>query len=316
MPPQGREETVARLDRILERAPNFARALGARAYARAWLNFQVPSAGGHEAVLRDAERALALAPDLAEPRVARAVAYWSSSGGWRLVEAVRELETAIARNPGLQIAHLDLSRILYHCGWMVESERALETARRLNPASSEVIRGGATITWFSGDPGAGLAEFRELPPGVEREGIGGRWQILHARLLLEDPEPLLAEAEAWVAEGPSATPLPLALLAVARVRSGSPDIRDLEAQIESADRRIGHFHHVDHLLAEAYAQKGDAPRAVEHLRRAATSGFPCPVCFETDPLLAPIRSSPAYAAFREELVRQQEGLRGRLKGVL
>jgi len=316
MPQEGRREMVARLDRIIERAPDFARAIGARSYARAWLNFQVPSPGGHEAVLRDAERALALAPNLAEPRVARASAYWSSSGGWRVVEAVRELKAAIARNPGLEIAHLDLSRILNHYGWSGEARRALETARRLNPASLEVIRSAGIIAWYSGDPRAGLAEYRKLPPEVVRETIGGRWQILQTRLLFEDPRPLLAEAEAWVAERRSDTPLPLALLAVARVRNGRTDIRDLVAAIESADRRIGHFHHVDHLMAEAYAQKGDAGRAVEYLRRAATSGFPCLVCFETDPLLAPIRGSAEYRALRDELAERDRAYRSALKDVL
>ena len=315
-PPAGRRETVARLDRILERAPNFARAIGARAYARAWLNFQAPSPGGHEAVLRDAERALALAPNLAEPRVARAVAYWSSSGGWKVVEAVRELKSAIARNPGLELAHLDLARILSHSGWMAEARAALEGARRLNPASPEVLRTAGTIAWYSGDPHTGLAEYRRLPPEVVRETIGGRWQILQTRLLFEDPRPLLAEAEAWVAERPSDTSLPQALLALARVRNGRTDIRDLVAAIASADRRIGHFHHVDHLMAEAYAQKGDAGGAIEYLRRAATSGLSCPVCFETDPLLAPIRGSAEYRALRDELGERDRAYRSALKDVL
>ena len=316
MPVERRRALVARFDRILERAPHFARAIAARSYARAWLNFHTPSPGGHEAVLRDAERALAIDPSLAEPRVARASSYWSSSGGWKVAEAVRELKSAIERNPGLEIAHLDLTRILSHYGWLAEARAALEPARRLNPASPEALRLGATILWFGGDFGPALEEFRRLPSEIAREPMGGRYQILNLRLLLEDPRPLLAEAEAWVVERRPETKLPQAVLALARARSGRGDIRDLESDIASADPRIGHFHHVYNLLAEAHAQEGDAGRAIENLRRAASTGLACLICFETDPMLAPVRSSREYLSLREELKRQDAGYRQALKGVL
>ncbi len=316
MAPEGRRALVARFDRILERAPNFARAVAARSYARAGLNFQNPSPGGHEGVLRDAERALTLDPSLAEPRVARALVHWSSSGGWQCGEAVRELKSAIERNPGLEIAHLDLTRILVHYGWLTEARAALEHARRLNPASPEVLRLGANILWHGGDLRAALNEYRRLPVELTRGATGGRWQILNLRLVLEDPRPLLAEAEAWVAERQPETKLPQAVLALARARSGQPDFRDLESDIASADPRVGHFHHVYNLLAEAHAQKGDAGRAVEYLRRAASTGLACLICFETDPGLAPVRSSREYLSFREELKRQDAVYRQALQGVL
>jgi TolB-like protein/tetratricopeptide (TPR) repeat protein len=317
MQPAERRATVERLDRILERVPDFARALGARAYARAWFNFQAPSPGGHEALLSDAERALELDPEMPEPRLARALANWSSQGGWRFVEAVRELKAAIERNPGLELAHLDLSRILHHYGWISEAREALESARRLNPASPESQRLAASNIWYSGeDPRAALAEFRRIPPELLRGPTGGRWQILQLRLQLEQSSvPLLAEAEAWVAEEPAGTPLPFALLAVARVRSGQPEISDLERRIASADPRIGHFHHVDHIMAEAHAQKRDARRSVSYLRQAAVTGFPCLVYFDTDPLLAPIRGSKEYAGLRQELERELEGYRAQLKDI-
>jgi TolB-like protein len=315
MQPEERRQMVERLDRILDRVPDFARALGARAYARAWFSFQSPSPGGHEAVLADAERALELDPGIAEPRLARALAYWSSQGGWKLAEAVRELKAAIATNPGLEFAHLDLSRILQHYGFMSEARQALEPARRLNPAHAELQRNVATILWYSGDLGAALAQYRRIPPQLLRGALGGRWQLLHLRLQIEDPRPLLTEALAWVAEGPSETPLPLALLAVARVLGGQPDISDLERRIRLAAPRIGHFHHVYHLLAEAHAQKGDAERSVSYLRQAAATGFPCLVLFESDPLLAPIRGSVQYLGLRRELERMLQSYRAQLGDV-
>jgi hypothetical protein len=161
-----------------------------------------------------------------------------------------------------------------------------------------------------------LNEYRRLPVELTRGATGGRWQILNLRLLLENPGPLLAEAEAWVAERQPETKLPQAVLALARTRSGLPDFRDLESDIASADPRIGHFHHVYNVLAEAHAQRGDAGRAVGYLRRAASTGLACLICFDTDPSLAPIRSSPEYRSFREELARKDAEDRQALKGVL
>jgi TolB-like protein len=313
-----RHETVERLDRILERVPDFARALGARAYARASSNFQSPTPDGPGAVMSDARRALELDPGLAEPRIARASLLWSSSGNWKFVEAVRELEDAIERSPGLELAYLDLARVFQHYGWLAESRHALARATKINPTSVEGMRLDATILWFSGDPRAALTGFRRLPAEILLGGspLGGWYQILQIRSQLgEAPASLLAETEAWTAKDRGNSPLPLALLALERVRSGHSDISDLERRIAGADPAIGHFHHIDHILAEAYAQKGDASRSVSSLRHAAATGFPCVAFFDADPLLAPIRASGEYAALRQELGRQDESYRAQLPGI-
>jgi TolB-like protein/tetratricopeptide (TPR) repeat protein len=312
-----RRELLGRLDRILERAPNFAKALGARAYARAWFNFQSPSPEGQLAATRDAERALVLDPDLAEPRIARAVAHWSFAGGWNFVDAVRELKAVIKHKPGLDLAHLDLARILVHYGWMEEARAELDIARRISPTSSEILLVEAHRLWLSGELKEALAMYHLMPQALLRERAGGRYQILQLRLVLEDPRPVLAEVQDWVAEREVDTQLPQALLALARVRNGRRDISDLEKEIASADptTMAGHFHHVDHVMAEVYAQKGDTARAIQALRRAATTGMPCLSAFDTDPLLAPIRASADYATFRRDLVELQAELRRRVQTV-
>ncbi|HEY7574081.1 MAG TPA: serine/threonine-protein kinase [Thermoanaerobaculia bacterium] len=313
-----RRELVTSLDRILERAPDFARAIGARSYARAMLNFQDPSPEGFQAAMQDAERSLALEPHLAEPRVARASLYWSSLGGWKVVEAVRELRAAIAQNPGTEIAHLDLTRILYHTGWLDEAREAVVPARRLNPTGPEVTRISGHLAWYSGDPRGALAEFQRLPPDLLAESLGGRWQVLHLRLLVESPSKVAPDVEAWAAEAQArthATWLPDSLLALARVLQGRMDIDDLEKRIASAnpDASAGHFHHVDHLLAEAHAVRRDFQRSVEHLRRASKTGLNCIPCFENDRLLAPTRATAEYRELKAEMEKRDEGFRAALK---
>jgi hypothetical protein len=91
------------------------------------------------------------------------------------------------------------------------------------------------------------------------------------------------------------------------------DIADLEGRIAALDPRIGHFHHVDHVLADAHAIKGEAARAVEYLRRASETGLNCLPVFENDPLLARIRESPEYRALKVEMERRDAGYREALK---
>jgi TolB-like protein len=313
-----RQGTIRQLDRILERVPDYARALGARAYARATSNFQTPTPDGPERVLADAQRALELDPELPEPRIARASLYWSSQGGWRVVDAVRELKAVIERNPGLELAYLDLGRILHHYGWMEESRRMIASAQRLNPTSAEGQRLVATILWYSGDLRGALADFRRIPREVLlRSAQAGRYQVLQLRSELgQDLAAVNAEAQAWVDEGPLESPLPLAVLALARVRNGQPEISDIEARIASSDPGIGHFHHVDHILAQAHAQKGEVERSVSLLRQAAATGLACAKLLDTDPLLAPIRGSGAYAALRQDVERQVENDRAKLGNLI
>jgi hypothetical protein len=99
------------------------------------------------------------------------------------------------------------------------------------------------------------------------------------------------------------------------VLAGQREVGDLERQILAADSQRGHFHHVLHFLAEARAQKGDAVGAVALLSRAAETGLSCLVCFDGDPMLSPIRSSPEYAALRVRLTQSDRTYRAALTGV-
>ena len=311
--PEHRAEIAATFDRILHEQPDFPPAIGARAYARAWVTFVRPTAENYAAALADAERAVALDPRLVEPRVAKASLAWSSLGGWDVVTAVRELADAIARAPNLEIARLDLARIHYHSGWKDAARRQLEEARRVNPGG-EVERLDALLTTWLDSPQKGL-EVRERIPEERRGSWATQWQIFWVRVVTEDPARVLPDAEAFYREAPRFDPVYAALLAIARARAGR-DTSDLEERIARADRRVGHFHHVLHFLADVKAIRGDVSGAVSSLREAAESGFPCATCFEKDPMLAPIRGSRDYAELRKEIDRRNDRYRAALKGVL
>jgi TolB-like protein len=309
-----KQEALRTLDEILREAPDFARAIATRAYARAWTNFFFPAPSGYEGVLADARRAIELDPELAEPHVALASIYWSSSGKWNVVSAVRELKQAIALAPNLEIARLDLMRIYQHYGWIPESQAQLVEARRLNPASADVLLQQAILKSRGGDHRAALSAFEHLPPET-RNLFVTQWQINWDRLMIEDPSRVLPDVEALKAKAPANDAIVPALLALARVLAGQKEIGDLERQILAADSQRGHFHHALHFLAEARAQQGDTAGAVALLARAAEIGLSCPICFDGDAMLSPIRSSPEYAALREELAQRERTYRAALKDV-
>jgi hypothetical protein len=252
-----------------------------------------------------------LDPQLFLPHVTRAIVHYSAQGGWRFVDAVRELHTAMKLSPGSDIAHLDLARILHHLGWVREAQDELQEASRIDPLSNEVARLAAINAWFGGHPREALGQFGQIPKQRVRGMLAGRWQILQIRLQLESPKMALVDIEAWVREEPA--PFPLAFLALARARLGSHDINELEQRVLPANQEVGHFHHVLHLLAEAHAQMKDTRRAVEYLRRASETGFPCLACFDYDPLLAPLHGTPEYAALRVDLHRTLEESRASLR---
>jgi hypothetical protein len=60
-------------------------------------------------------------------------------------------------------------------------------------------------------------------------------------------------------------------------------------------------HHQMYDLACTEAQLGHVAQAVVWLRKAATSGFPSYLLFQTDPLLDPIRSDPGFQQLMAEL---------------
>jgi hypothetical protein len=64
-------------------------------------------------------------------------------------------------------------------------------------------------------------------------------------------------------------------------------------------------HHVAYSLGAAYAQLEDESLAIQWLRTAADTGFPCLIWFERDPLLEPIRRGQAFA----ELLAHARALR-------
>ena len=308
-----RRKIAASFDRVVAEQPDFAPALGARAYARAAFAFMDPTPENYRAALSDADRAVALDQDLAEARLARTALAWSPFGGWDVVTSVRELKRAISKSPGHDIARSNLARVYVHSGWLPEAEAEIRAVERIHPSSIEAAFHRADVLQWAGNHREALERFRRLPEEFQRTW-SVRTGIASLLAVLEDPRRAEAEIERLLHDSPD-TGTYLATLAILRARSGQ-DFEDLEREVLSGKIRAGHFHHIQHALAQAHAVAGDVRGAVEFLRRAAENGFPCATCFDNDPLLAPIRGSKEYAEVKAEIERRNAGYRAALKDVL
>jgi hypothetical protein len=73
-------------------------------------------------------------------------------------------------------------------------------------------------------------------------------------------------------------------------------------------------HHVAYSVGAAYAQLGDAPRAIRWLSRAAETGLRCYPWYERDPLLHPLAADPEFGRFMETLRASWDRARSRYEG--
>jgi len=87
--------------------------------------------------------------------------------------------------------------------------------------------------------------------------------------------------------------------------------QDLIAGVRQRDA-ANPSHHAAYFAACALARTRRAGEAVEWLREAAATGFPCYALFANDPNLDPIRTDPRFQAFMAEMQKASASLRAKL----
>ena len=71
--------------------------------------------------------------------------------------------------------------------------------------------------------------------------------------------------------------------------------------------------HVAYSIAAAYAQLGDARKAVQWLRSSADTGFPCATWYARDPLLDLLRRDAGFMQFMAELTKREASAAARYR---
>lgn len=304
--PEGTARAVAAFERALELDSGYALARAGLATASAEMYLRFAAEGDlrqwGERAEREAAAAITLDPDIAEAHAALAAVFRKREFDWdqTLVESRR----ALTLDPNLEQPHLYAAAAFYHFGLMEQASAELERGRRVGGQDVvEALRIEALIALFSGNYLVARQRLEEVSRRSNR-AIGDVYlamsyyysgDVSSARRLLET---LATETSASTAARAGA--------ALAGILAAAGDADRARRTIGRVLAREYRDHHVSYSLGGAYAQLGDRARAIESLRAAADTGFPCAIWYGTDPLLQPLRADPQFAALQNDLAARRD----------
>lgn len=293
------ERAVAELTRAIELDPGFALAWAGLAEAEATLpgleSAIVPPGRGYVAARTAAERAAILDGDLAAAHRVLGLVHLRHDWDWAAAE--RELDRALALDPGCAMAHLARAEFLTTMGRHGEAVNAAGRAVDLEPLSLVVLTGASASYLEAGwlddaarlahramelDPSfhpaytamAGVYERRDMPAAAVAQwqnamALSGWTQGEVASLGRAFSEGGLRGAWRWRLHH---------LQADARIRPVSPA-----------------------LLARAHAAVGERVAALQHLEEAARVRDEFLLRVRRDPAFEDLRADPRFLALQERL---------------
>ena len=307
--PAGTRAAVDAFETALRVDPEYAlaRAGLAMACADEYLRFAPPEeverwAGRAET---EARTALALDPDLAEAHLARAAVARKREFDWGA--AIESSRRALVLNPNLPQAHLIIAAAYYHLGYMEEASIALDHARRLG--GDDVVepeRIDGLVALFSGRFAPALAHLEEVSR-LSSDAIGDTYLAL-AYFYSGSPDRGRAMLET-LAGHRSASTAARAGAALAGVLAALGETTRANEHLQRVLAGKYRDHHVAYGVGAAYAQLGDPASALQWLRVAADTGFPCAPWFDADPLLAPLRGTTDFASLTAHVNTRRQASR-------
>ena len=306
---------IGTFEEALKLDPGYAPARAGVALASAIMRLRFAPTSEHPAWVGRAERearaALQIDPQLAEAHEALAAVYRAVDFDWN--KALEESRLALALNPNLDQPHLYRAQAFYHLGLFDLIEPELQAAAAgMSPANqtpdnlveSERIRG--VVALFSG-------RFQEAVPlfeGVKRASKSTTYDYFLGLAYYYTGNATLAEET--LARLPSNTTsdrrAQAVLASLLAARHANAEARALVQSVLGS----GYMdHHIAYSLGAAYAQLGDLSEAKRWLGQAAETGLPCYPWHARDPLLSPLRSDPEFQRFLSGLQNSWQMLASR-----
>jgi TolB-like protein/tRNA A-37 threonylcarbamoyl transferase component Bud32/Flp pilus assembly protein TadD len=231
------------------------------------------------------EKAIALNPNLVEPRVYMANMLTDTG---RVEQAVPLLRAALQISPSDAEVHWELGYAYRFAGMLKESVAESEQARQIEP-QVKINSSAINAYLYLGE----YARFLDSLPNLDSayilfyRGLAEYYQHRQEqavqdfdRAYLLDPDLVQAKiGETFRDAIQGRRDAALALLH--------------RTQDEMEDRGVGDAESM-YKIAEAYAVLGDKPAALHALSHTVEGGFFCDSCFSGDPLLAGIRADPEF----------------------
>ena len=288
---------VTEFERAVSLDPEFAlaRAALASAYTQLFFYDSTDSRFDEKAFL-EIQRALMIDPNLPEAYLACAQLTWTAKNRFPHETAVTYLRQALALNPNMADAHLELEKVYYHVGLTDKAIAASEQVRRLDPAQAL-----STNRTFRALIDGGRTEQLRLEVDRNRNlGAYARADALMALGRLQEALQFLSDSKATVPGNAEYDIGPLALLGVlyARLDQRTQAERVLAMVVPAAENptALSHIHHAQFHIGATLGLLGRKVDAVRWLTRAADEGYPSYPRFSTDQSLAPLKGYPAYEA--------------------
>jgi TolB-like protein len=284
---------IAAYTEALRLDPNYALAFAGRSFAQSLYASQVAVRSQvrqyFDKALADAQRAVTLAPELAEGHLA--LGFYLANGALDLRQARGEFERARALAPGsaqiLRVTGLYVIIIGRTEAGLADLRRAV-TLDPLNANTHHLLGFGLYLAHQYEAARAANAEAISLDPDLARayefSGLSD-YQLGNfdrARTTCE------ARPNYWGTQW---------CLALAYQKLGRhPDARAEVKKIESSQGDTTAYQY-----ATIYAQWGDIPKALEWLETAMRLGDPGLSLLRCDPLMDPLRKEPRYKAIERDL---------------
>lgn len=287
---------IAFLEKSIEHDPHFAlgHATLALAYIEQFFSHQ-PSPQWEQKAYLSLRKAKSLNPEIPEIYVATGNLLWTRTNGFPHIDALKQHRRAVSLNPNLADAYSEIGRILWHIGMLDEAAAAFETAVDIDPL---FIGGKFRLGWLQ----IHRSNFREalsLLSSVPKESLRMSVYTLRAKChwYLGEYDKALMHLGA-IPPDLDMDPEVSSTRAIFRAIEDKPDeVEQLVKQSIEKGQNLGHYHHVTHNFAQAYAQLGNVQKAVQWLRFTVNDGFPCYPWIAEDPLFEKIRSDSRFTKF-------------------
>lgn len=298
--PEGLDRAIGELTEAVKRDPEFAlaHAILSSVYMSKYFAFDSRRIWLEQAEVH-CRRALDLDSDLPEGHVANAYILWSQGKNFQHVEAISEIEIALALQPNLDHAYNRLGNICAHIGRLRESRAAYEKARRINPQNLSNHNIAYAYLW-DGDLDRASREIELWLRDSPRNKMA-LWLWSQPALLAGDLESARRRLAQAVERFPS-EPLITSLQGLLHALSGEAEqaLGCVRRTCESP-RSFGHTHHSHYQIACIYSVLGEKQKAFDWFERSVDGGFACWPFFHFDQSLQILRDLPEFRALLHNL---------------
>ena len=306
--PGDNEAAIGLLEKAVGLDPNFALAHAALgdAYRIRGVVIEPHDRQWEEKAFAAVQRALQLDPNLAEAYVVRSRLLWSPTNHWAYERAVQEARHALRLDPNLPEAHTQLGGMYNHVCLLDHAGDELQRAVELDPFNTAARFGLGVNLLYQGryeDSLVAIRDSRRFNPAM------WTFQTSYALFQLDRRQEAKERVAEFLGQKPADDPDGLFLGLQALFAAAEGDAPAAERSIRAALRKESsyvHFHHIEYVVAAAYARLKNTPMALKYLQQAADNGFPCFTLFERDANLDGLRSEPRFIDFMAMQRKQWE----------